>query len=142
MLRTLFAVVSGVFAMMIVITFVELANAKFFFPPPAGIDWNDAAAVAAFAASLPAAAMAMVLSGWLLGAFIGAAVAALIATQHRLACALVVGGLVVAGTIQSALSFAHPTWMTAAGVLLPLPLAYLAARLADRLAQKGLASTR
>ena len=142
MLRTLFAVVSGVFAMMIVITFVELANAKFFFPPPAGIDWNDAAAVAAFAASLPTAAMAMVLSGWLLGAFVGAAVAALIATQHRLACALVVGGLVVAGTIQSALSFAHPTWMTAAGVLLPLPLAYLAARLADRLAQKGLASTR
>lgn len=142
MLRTLFAVVSGVFAMMIVITFVELANAKFFFPPPAGIDWNDAAAVAAFAASLPTAAMAMVLSGWLLGAFVGAAVAALIATQHRVTCALVVGGLVVAGTIQSAMSFEHPTWMIAAGVLLPLPLAYLAARLADRLTQKGLASTR
>lgn len=146
MLRTIFAVVSGIFAMMIVITFVELANAKCFFPPPAGMDWNDAAAVAAFAASLPTAAKAMVLSGWLLGAFVGAATAALITTQHRLACALLVGALVVAGTIQSALSFAHPAWMTAAGVLLPLPLAYLAARLAarlaDRLAQKGLASTR
>jgi len=142
MLRTLFAVVSGVFAMMIVITFVELANAKFFFPAPAGLDWSDSAAVAAFAASLPATALAMVLLGWLLGAFVGAAVAALITARHRLPCALVVGALVVAGTIQSALTIAHPTWMIVAGILLPLPLAYLAARLATRLAQKGLASTR
>ena len=138
MLRTLFAVISGIFAMMIVITFVELANAKLFFPPPAGMDWNDTAAVAAFAAGLPAAAMAIVLGGWLLGAFVGAAVAARIALRHRLPCALLVGALVVAGTIQNALAIPHPAWMVAAGVLLPLPLAWLAARLA----QNGLAITR
>lgn len=142
MLRTLFALVSGVFAMMIVITFVELANAKFFFPPPTGMDWKDAAAVAAFAASMPAGALAMVLFGWLLGAFVGAVVAARITLRHRLPCALLIAALVVAGTIQSALTIPHPTWMVVAGVLLPWPLAWLAARLATRLAQNGLASTR
>jgi len=137
-LRTLFALISGVFAMMIVITFVELANAKLLFPPPAGMDWNDSAAVAAFAASMPTAAMAMVLFGWLLGAFVGAVVAARIALRHRLPCALLVAALVVAGTIHSALTIPHPTWMIAAGILLPWPLAWLAARLA----QNGLKITR
>ena len=137
MLRTLFAIVSGVFAMMIVITFVQLANIKLFFPPPAGIDWENPAAVAAFASSLPTAAMAVVVSGWLLGSFIGAAVAARIAVRYQLTSALLIGALVVAGVIHSAMSIAHPTWVIVAGVLLPLPLAYLAAKLV----QKGFAST-
>lgn len=138
MLRTIFAVISGIFAMMIVITFVELANARLLFPPPAGMDWSDPAAVASFAASLPAAAMAVVLLGWLLGAFVGALVAARIAVRYRLPAALLVAALVVAGTIQSALTIPHPTWVIVAGVLLPLPLAYLAAKLV----QNGLARTR
>ena len=102
------------------------------------MDWADSQAVAAFAASLPTAAMAVVLAGWLLGAFVGAGVAAGIAERYRQTCALLVGALVVAGTIHSALSIPHPGWVIAAGVLLPLPLAYLAARLV----QKGLARTR
>jgi hypothetical protein len=138
MLRTLFAFVSGVFAMMIVITFIELANAKFFFPPPAGMDWRDAGAVAAFLASLPVAAKILVLAGWLLGALVGATVAARIAERHRLACALGIGALVVLGVLDSARSISHPAWMIALGVLLPLPLAWLGAQLA----QKGFASTR
>ncbi|MFA6987245.1 MAG: hypothetical protein WC213_13720 [Arenimonas sp.] len=138
MLRTLFAIVSGIFAMMIVISFVELANIKIFFPPPEGLDWRDPQAVAAFAASLPAIAMAVVVLGWLLGAFIGAAVATRIALQYRLPSALLIGALVVAGTIHSAFTIEHPAWVVAAGVLLPIPLAYLAAKLV----QKGFASTR
>ena len=138
MLRTAFAFISGLFATMIIITFVELANAKFFFPPPAGLDWSDTRAVAAFAASLPTAAMALVLAGWLIGAFVGAAVAARIALRHAMSCALLIGAVVVAGVIDSGLSIPHPTWVIAMGVLLPIPLAYLAAKLV----QNGLASTR
>ena len=138
MLRTLFAIISGMFAMMIVITFVELANAKLFFPPPARMNWSDPQAVASFASSLPTAAMAVVLAGWLLGAFVGAAVVARIAIQYRQRSALLIGALVVAGVINSALTTQHPTWVIAAGVLLPMPLAYLAAKLV----QNGLARTR
>ena len=138
MLRTLFAFLSGVFAMMIVITFVELANARIFFPPPPGMDWRDAEAVAAFASSLPTAAMVVVLAGWLLGAFVGAGVAARIAQLYRTECALLIGVLVVAGVLHSATAIQHPSWVIALGALLPLPLAYLA----SRLVQKGFASTR
>lgn len=138
MLRTLFAIVSGVFAMMIVISFVELANIKLFFPPPAGIDWKDPEAVAAFASSLPFAAMAIVVFGWLLGAFLGALVAAKVALEYRLPSALLIGALVVVGVIHSAMTIQHPTWVLAAGVLLPIPLAWLAAILV----QKGFARTR
>lgn len=138
MLRTFFGFVSGVFAMMIVITFIELANAKLFFPPPPGMDWANPEAVAAFAGSLPAAAMAVVLAGWLAGAFAGAAVAAKIAVRYRTACAMLIGALVVAGVIHSAFTIPHPTWIIATGIALPIPLAYLAAMLV----QKGLASTR
>ena len=138
MLRTLLAVVSGIFAMMIVITAVELANAKLLFPPHAGLDWKNADAVATFVTNLPTSARAVVVFGWCLGAFVGAAVAARIAEKYRTPCALLIGALVVAGTIDSALTIPHPTWVIAAGVLLPLPLAYLAAKWV----QKGFASTR
>lgn len=138
MLRNLFALISGLFAMMIVITFVELANAKFVFPPPAGIDWNNTEAVAAFAQTMPTSALAIVLLGWLLGAFVGASVAARLAGSRKLWLALVVGLLVSAGVVDSALKIPHPTWMIVLGVALPPLLAWLAAA---RI-QKGLASTR
>ena len=138
MLRTVFAFISGVFATMIIITFVELANAKFFYPPPAGLDWTNTQSVASFAASLPTSAMAIVLAGWLLGAFVGAAVAARIAIRSAMPCALLIGAVVAAGVIDSGMTIPHPTWVIAIGVLLPIPLAYLAAKLF----QNGLARTR
>ncbi len=138
MLRNLFALVSGLFAMMIVITFIELANAKFVFPPPAGIDWENSEAVAAFARSMPTTALALVLLGWLVGATIGASVTARLAGSRKLWLALVVGLLVSAGVVHSALTIPHPTWMVVAGIALPPLLAWLAALRV----QKGLASTR
>ncbi len=125
MLRNIFAVLTGLFAMVIVITFVELANARLFFPPPPGMDWSNKRAVAAFAASLPTTALLVVLAGWLLGAMAGAAVAATLADRLRRVCAALIGVAVVAGVVQNAMAFPHPTWITVAGVLLPLPLAWL-----------------
>jgi hypothetical protein len=138
MLRTMFAVVSGLFAMMIVITFVELANAKFFFPPPAGLDFTNPDVLASYAASMPIAALAVVLFGWLFGVVVGAAVAAKIAIEHRVLCALAIGATDTVLTALNAMSIPHPAWVIATGVLLPLPLAYLSAKLV----QKGFASTR
>lgn len=138
MLRTLFAVIAGFFAAEMVITLIEAASAMWLFPPPAGFNFTDKTAVDAFVASMPPAAFATVLSGWLLGTFVGASVAARIALVHRLPASLSIGLIVVVGTIVNAAEIKHPAWVVALGVLLPLPLAWLAARLA----QKGFASTR
>ena len=139
MFRSFFAVISGLFAMMIVITFTQIANVKLFNPPPLSLDLNDKAAVAAYVQTMPWQAVAVVVLGWLLGTYIGATVAARISKDHVMACALVIGIVDVVLTAINALSIPHPTWALAMGLLLPIPLAWLAGRQA---AQKGLASTR
>lgn len=138
MLRSLFAIISGIFATMIVTTFMALASAKFWFPPPIGMDLTNPEIKAAYIATMPVMALSVILLGWLLGAFAGAAVAATLALPHRMPCALVVGALSAVLIGLNAMTTPHPTWMVATGVLLPLPLAYLAAKLV----QKGFANTR
>ena len=63
-------------------------------------------------------------------AFAGGWVAARIA-RHRMAAALIIGVLVLAGVIANNAMIPHPLWMTVAGIVLPLPLAWLAARAAS-----------
>ncbi|HEV8694671.1 MAG TPA: hypothetical protein VGQ93_10910 [Lysobacter sp.] len=78
--------------------------------------------------------MLVVLAGWTLGAFFGGWIAARIA-RHRLAAALVIGALVLLGVIANSMLIPHPLWMTLAGIALPIPAAWVAARLVTRRAQ-------
>ena len=120
MLRSLFAIISGLFAMMIVVTFAGIANAKLF-PPMPGT--QPAAALAA----LPQAAKLLIVAGNCLGPMIGAAVAARIATP-RLMVALLIGAAATVFNFENASGIPYPTWMFWTVTLLPLPLAGLAAR--------------
>ena len=131
MLRTILGVLAGVAAMFVVIMAIE-AVGHVIHPPPPGMDpMNPAheAAFAQFVATMPFAAKAMLAAAWTLGAFAGGFVAARIA-RHPRGAAVLVALLVVSGVVAMALRLAHPTWLTAAGLLLPIPAALLAARLA------------
>ena len=130
MFREIFSVFAGIFAAMIAITSVEAINSKLF-PPPAGFDWHNVNQVHRFAASLPLTALLLILLGWILGAFIGAAVAAKISQKKPLQNACFVAGFVILGTIMNATQIPHPLWLNALGVLLPIPLAYLAYKLVN-----------
>ena len=68
MLRGIFALCAGLFAAMIAITGVELVNAKWIYPIPAGVNLRDPAQLQAFVAAMPTQAHALILGGWLLGA--------------------------------------------------------------------------
>ena len=142
MLRNLFAVISGLFAMMIVVTFIQLANIKFFYPPPPGMDFTNPEVIAAYAATMPWPALAIVVTSELAGAFVGAFAAASISREHKMACALAIGAVDMLSVAMNATSIPHPTWAIVAGIGLPLPLAWLAAKLSASVAQKGLANTR
>ena len=144
MLRNTFALLSGLFAMMIVGTVLAIANARLVYPPPPGFDPRQVEQANAFIAGMPTTALALLLLQFLAGAFVGAWVAAKLAGSHRTVLALLIGLLMSAGVAQSALQAVHPTWLVAAGVGLPPLLAWLAARLAQRprAGQNGLASTR
>lgn len=64
---------------------------------------------------------AALLGGWL---------AARTSRHHPRTAALLVGALVLAGVIANITMIPHPFWMILASTLLPLPAAWLGARLA------------
>ena len=129
MLRTLLAIVAGLITAMLAIFGVE-AIGLLFFPPPAGTALDTEADLARLVAMSSPAAKAWLVFGWALGSFIGAWVAARISRKHRRIAALAVGLFIVAGTVMNAMLIVHPLWMNLLGILLPVPLALLAARLA------------
>ena len=127
--RTIAGVVVGVVVAWLTIMLAEFASAPLH-PVPAGLDMRDPESVAAFVATLPASALLLVLSGWVLGGLVGGYVAASISRKPR--AALTVGIVIVLGVIANAVMIPHPMWMTIAGVLLPVPAAWLGAKLATR----------
>jgi len=127
--RTILGILAGLVVAWLAMTICEFAS-LFLHRPPAGFDLRDPQALAAHIAAAPLSAMLVVVVGWALAAFVGAWVAARIA-RHRRAAALVIGLLVLAGVIANIAMIPHPLWMTVAGLALPLPLAWLAARIAS-----------
>jgi hypothetical protein len=127
--RTILGILAGLVVAWLAMTICEFAS-LLLHRPPAGLDLRDPQALAAHIAAAPLSAMLVVVVGWALAAFVGAWVAARIA-RHRRAAALVIGLLVLAGVIANIAMIPHPLWMTVAGLALPLPLAWLAARIAS-----------
>jgi len=127
--RTVLGVLAGLLAMFVVITAVQLLGARLY-PPPAGLDLHDPTALATMMAQMPLGALAFVVLAWALGALAGGWVAARISRLHPRIAAALIGLAVVAGVLMMILSIPHPLWMSALGVLLPVPLALAGARLA------------
>jgi len=126
--RTILGVLAGLVVAWLVMSLCEFGSVALH-PPSPGLNLRHPEALALHIASAPLSALLLVLAGWVLGAFFGGWVAAKIA-RHRLAAALVIGALMVLGVIANNLLVPHPLWMTIAGITLPIPAAWFAARLA------------
>jgi hypothetical protein len=131
MIRTIAAVLLGLLVAMATMLLVEYLGMSLF-PLPPGIDLDSEEDLARLVASATLGKKLWVLLAWSLAAFAGAAVAARTSRRHPRGAALSVGGLIVAGVLLNAALLPHPAWMTVAGVLLPVPVAWLAARLSAR----------
>lgn len=129
MIRSTLAVLLGLFVALATMLLLEYLGMSLF-PLPPGIDLDNEQDLARLVASATMGKKLWVLAGWTVAAFVGGWVAAKISRRHRVGAALGVGLLIVAGVIINAAMLPHPAWMTAAGVLLPLPAAWFAARLA------------
>lgn len=130
MLRTILAVFAGLIVAVVTMLALEYVGMSLF-PPPPGTRLDNEADLAALMASAPTGKLAWVLMGWTLAAFVGGWIAARLSKQHRPAAAITVGVLIVAGVILNVSMLPHPLWMTIAGVLLPIPAAWLASRLSN-----------
>ena len=132
--RLILGILAGLVVAWVSIALCEFASV-FLHRPPLGVDLRDPRALAAHIDAAPVQAMLLVVIGWSLAAFLGGWVAARIA-RHRRVAALVVGAFVVLGVIANNMMIPHPQWMTITGVVLPIPLAWLATRMATPQAQR------
>ena len=134
MLRALFALCAGLFAVMLVMTAFAVTT-SLLYPAPAGLDQRDGAAVAAYVATLTTGQNLLLLSGWLLAAVAGTGVAAKLAPAQALSLAIAIGGMCALLTFLNAQQVPRPDWMFAIGVALPVPLALLVVRMLRRASQ-------
>ena len=130
MVRSRLAVLLGLLVALAAMLLLEYLGMSLF-PLPPGIDLHSEADLALLVESAGVGKQLWVLMGWTFAAFAGGWVAARTTRRHRVGVALWVGGLIVAGVLLNVALLPHPTWMTVLGVLLPLPSAWLAARLAS-----------
>jgi hypothetical protein len=132
-LRTILAILAGLLVALATIIALEYLGMSLF-PMPVGVTLQDETDLARLVAEAPTGKLLWVVLGWALAALLAGWTAARLSRAHRRIAALCVGGLIVAGVAATVATIPHPGWMVAAGLLLPLPLAWLAARLATRAA--------
>ena len=128
MIRPFLGVTAGIVLALAVIRLVQGLGQRLV-PPPAGLDPSDAAAFKAAVASVPAAVLVVVLVAYAVGTFAGAWLSARIAGGPFYA--FLVGGAMTLIGAKQVISTPHPVWFTVATILVFLPSAWLASRLAN-----------
>ena len=129
-MRMAMGIIAGLVVAFLCVFAVETVGHSLY-PTPAGLDINDPADQARVMDAMPAAAKAMVLAAWFVGALAGAWTANRIA--GRSLAGWIVTLLVIAAGIATMVMIPHPAWMWAGGIGLPL----VAGWIADRMASKG-----
>jgi hypothetical protein len=110
MARRLLATLAGLAVAIAIIVGNEYIGA-WLFPPPAGLDRHDKAALSAFVASLPVGAFAVVLAGWFLATLVGGWVALRSnGVRGQARPAMMVALALLAAAVTDMMSFRHPAW--------------------------------
>lgn len=135
--RAILGVIAGAATMWLLVFMLEFVGHALY-PPPPGLDPADPTALATILTTAPPGSLLMLLLAWVVGAFGGGFVAARIAREWPRAAATCIGVLVMAGVCGMVwLVPAHPRWLSALGLLLPVPVALLAARVATPMRGTG-----
>ena len=118
--RRIIASLLGMLLAGLLITGVEELG-KIFYPPPQGLNWQDAQQIEIYMQGMPAGLLWFVLAGWLLGAYCGGLLASVVGRGHTVFYCCLVGGLVLLGAVSNLLMLPHPRWFVALS-LLGIPL--------------------
>lgn len=125
--RGIVAVILGLLLAFAITLAVEAVNSQVY-PMPPGTDLADPASVKAAFASLPPAALAVVLVGWFVSALVGAWLAAHFAKPAGWP-PLTVGVVLFAAAVGNMLMIPHPAWFWIIGVAIYPVATWLGARL-------------
>jgi hypothetical protein len=119
--RTILAIVAGCVLSVLVVAGVDML-AHQIYPPPAGVDPRDPAAMRTIVAQMPVGAFVIIVSGWILAAGLGAGVATRLSHTGKTWPGWTVGGVTLAATAINLFAIAHPVWVIIAA-LIGIPLA-------------------
>lgn len=110
MVRNVGAVILG---MLIgsVVNMAVVVGMTVIWPLPEGVDIANTEQMAAYVATLPAAAWLCAMLAHLLQALVGGGVAARVGRSHPVRLALVVGGLSLIGGVMNAINLSAPLWV-------------------------------
>ncbi|KRG67898.1 hypothetical protein ABB29_15285 [Pseudoxanthomonas dokdonensis] len=131
MLRSILAILAGVVAAFALMFVLQLIGLRLFPLPPGSVLDNEVDLARLVAQSSPGQKTWVVLE-WALASFAGGWVAARLGRDYRRGSALVVGVVITVGVLMNASVLPQPLWMSALGLLLPVPLAWCGWRLATR----------
>ena len=123
-LRSISAILMGFITGFVVIVGCEYANIRMY-PLPAGTDPEDAAAMNAALAAMPAKAMILVLAGWFIGTIGASFMAARFAGQFKSLHGLLMGLIFLGGAIMTMRQIHHPLWFWIIGIILFFPAAII-----------------
>ena len=109
------------------ITIAQMISAAIY-PMPEGVTIDNEEAFNAYVGTLPITAFLLVILGYMLGSFLGGLAATMIA-KAKFAPALIVGTLLAIAAFLNGMAMPQPLWISALGVLVMIPMAWLGARL-------------
>lgn len=95
------------------------------YPPPAGINFMDKAALDTFVASIPTYVLVVMLLFWLLSSFLGGLVAARLHRADWKKKSIITGSILMAAALLNMIMIPHPLWMLIASIALYIPVAFL-----------------
>src|SRR5262245_10956719 len=113
--RNILALLAGIVAGGIVIACIQALNAKWY-PPTAGLDFKDQAAVAKYMATLPVGAFGMVLLSYLVGftlaVFLAIRLSVSVPERQGLLATMFIG----AASVMNLMGLPHPMWFWVANL--------------------------
>ena len=87
------------------------------YPPPTDLNFADPDAMRTYIDALPVGALLFVAAAWFIGTLGGTAAACKIGDAKPMIFAIVVGGLMLLGTIFNLVTIPHPLWFSILGVV-------------------------
>jgi hypothetical protein len=136
MFRNAAGAIAGLVTAFVLIMLIEKLG-HFIYPPPPDLDFSNPEAIRPYMATLPFLALMFLalmfpMLAWITGTFAGSLVACSIATARPMAFAIIVGGLVFAGTVSNLIVIPHPLWFSVLSLLGIVASAWLAMRLVTK----------
>ena len=113
--KNIAAGIAGVVIAGLLVWLVEMLGHAVY-PPPTGLNFADPDAMRAYIDRLPLGALLFVAAAWFIGTLGGTFAACKIGDAKPMIFAIVVGGLMLIGTLFNLVTIPHPLWFSILGL--------------------------